>query len=97
MLLNDAALLKHFAASGNPIPFSLSTIRKDRQDGRIGGIPFQKFGINCIYDTEIVSSWLKNAPVVTPTPRPSATPRPGRPTKIQSVLKARAAAQKAGV
>lgn len=92
MLLNDAGLLKHFAALGNPLPFSLSTIQKDRKDGRIGGIPFQKFGINCIYDTETVSNWLNNAPVITPA-RPVVKARSGRPTKAQSVAKARAAAK----
>lgn len=91
--LRDYELIEHFKAIGAPLPFSLSTIQKDRLDGRLGGIPHRVIGKLCLYDPEGVSAWLTGKPIVQPTRR---TTKVGRPTAAERA-KAKASGYRSSV
>jgi hypothetical protein len=101
LFLSDAELIKYCHDIGRPLPFALSSLQKDRKDGRLGGIPYRRIGKALIvYSPDEVFAFLFDSPIIQATPRPAPKAQPGRPTKSQSVAKARAAAaaaQKAGV
>lgn len=91
LLLSDSALIEHFKKSYQPLPFSLSAIRKDRFTGQLGGIPYRKIGGLCRYSPDEVSAWLAGHPIIQPgadrrTNRPRENvKRQGRPTKIETI------------
>lgn len=92
LLLSDAALVEHFERAGAPLPFSLSGLRKDRNIGSLGGVPFRKIGGLCRYNPGEVDAWLDGHQVIA-TARADAANfrrhtrpvRSGRPTKSESV------------
>ena len=90
LFLTDTQLLHHFISRGTALPFSLSTLRKDRINARLGGIPYRKIGGNYIYTPDIVLSFLAGIPIVQPSRSPSATKsKRGAPTKHEVVTAAR--------
>jgi hypothetical protein len=89
LLLRDVGLIEYFQKIGKPLPFSLSSLRKDRLDGRLG-VPYRLLGGGILYSPADVDLWLSGAPLVVP-PRHVASDksRPalkrGKPTKAESV------------
>lgn len=63
LLLRDADLIQHFKREGTPLPFPLSSLRKDRYDGFLGGIPYRKPGHAVLYNPGEVMHWLEKLPV----------------------------------
>lgn len=43
LLLRESELFQYFVEIGKPLPFSLSTLQKDRLDGRLG-VPYRPLG-----------------------------------------------------
>lgn len=85
--LSAADLVAHFKKLGVPLPFSRSSMEKDRLTGCLGGIPYRRIGALCVYLPEEVLSWMAGLSIVQPR-RHSALPaagRRGKPTKIESV------------
>ena len=80
LLLRDSALVKHFQQAGTPLPFPLSSIRKDRYDGFLGGLPFRKPGHAVLYNPEEVATWLSKLPVHRGGRGHVATLKMGRPS-----------------
>ena len=69
---------------------SLSTLQKDRHDGRIG-LPYLKIGKTVRYERSELEVWASSRIVITPK-KPSklaADPKKklGRPTKIEQVMR----------
>ena len=89
LLLSDSKLLDHFKALGKPLPFSLSTLRKDRLDGRLG-VPYRPFGGQCLYWPEDIERWLSSTPIIYPKRNSSLekvkpSKKLGKPNKAESV------------
>lgn len=80
LLLRDTALVQHFKAAGTPLPFPLSSIRKDRYDGFLGGIPFRKPGHAVLYNPDDVENWLAKLPVYRGGQGQVASLKMGRPS-----------------
>ena len=66
LLLKDTELIRYFRSIGEPLPFGLSTLRKDRLDGRLG-IPYRPIGGSKLYCPDDVVAWLSDRPLVVPT------------------------------
>ena len=66
LFLSDIGLINFFIEIGLPLPFSLSTLRKDRIDGRLGGIPFRKIGGLVVYTPGEVNSFLAGQVITQP-------------------------------
>lgn len=49
LFYKDKDLLSALEQHGTPLPLSLSTLRKDRLDGRAGGIPYRRNGGFILY------------------------------------------------
>lgn len=88
MLLPQKKLFAHFEELGRPLPFSQSSLNKDRLDGRLG-IRYCPIGGSIFYDTEQVQAWLDGIPVVIPArtnkPVKPAAGRRGKPKKSESL------------
>lgn len=89
LLLPDSKLLDHFKLHGKPLPFSLSTLRKDRLDGRLG-VPYRSLGGQCLYCPADIEMWLSGTPVICPKRNSSLekvkpSKKLGKPTKAESV------------
>lgn len=88
--LSAEKLVAHFKKLGTPLPFSLSSMNKDRITGCLGGIPHRKIGGLCFYCPEEVLSWLAGLPIVQPLRHPALpVRRRGKPMKKESVEAAR--------
>lgn len=88
--LSDSDLIKHCQNIGSPLPFSVSSLRKDRLDGRLGGVPFRKIGGAVIYCPLGVFEHLAGQQVIQPKRHPAIQIKPagrrGRPKKTETVL-----------
>lgn len=94
LLLKEKALFPHFTEERNaPLPFSISSLQKDRLTGCLGGIPFRRIGGIVLYCPEEVSNFLSAQPVIQPQRHAvlsaAATNRRGKPSKSESVEAAR--------
>lgn len=90
LLLQDSALVRHFKDRNEPLPFSLSAVRKDRFSGQLGGLPYRRIGGQCLYNPDEITDWLAGQPIIQPTTGTAraAVPRAvrqGRPTKIEQI------------
>lgn len=84
--LSAADLVAHFQKLDAPLPFSRSSLEKDRITGCLGGVPYRRIGALCVYDPHGVLDWLAGLCVVQPQRHPALpTVRLGKPTKIESV------------
>jgi len=83
LYLPDSDLLDHCRTIGTKLPFSLSSLRKDRMDGRLG-VPYRRVGGMCLYNPQEVLLWLAGKPIVQPKPSPS-TASIGASTKAERV------------
>lgn len=84
LLLQDHELLAYCRDNGEPIPFSLSSIRKDRLDFRLGGLPHRRIGGKTLYNPTEVQAFLAGQPIVQSQVK-AASGRTGRPTKAEQV------------
>ena len=86
LLLQDSQLFKYFQSLGTPLPFSISTLRKDRLDGRLG-VPYLTIGGAKLYCPDLVFKWLAGVPVVIPKPHAITKQniKKGKPSKQESV------------
>lgn len=85
--LSAADLVDHFKNLGAPLPFSRSSLEKDRLTCCLGGIPYRRIGGLCVYHPQGILDWLAGLPIVQPQ-RHHALPasgRRGKPTKQESV------------
>lgn len=86
LFLSDAELVAQYK-----LPFSLSSLRKDRIDGRLGGIPYRRIGGACVYTPDEVLHFIASQPIVRPTRHPalvatdSNKPKRGKPRKFETV------------
>jgi hypothetical protein len=84
LLLSETELFEHFQQLGTPLPFSLSSLQKDRgRKKNLGGVPFKRInGIKYCPD-EVAKHVIKQ-----PTYRggSSIAHRAGRPNKAESQL-----------
>ena len=92
---SDSSLIAHCQNIGSPLPFSLSALRKDRVDGRLG-VPFRRLGGAILYRVDDVFAHLARLPIIQPK-RPTlqqtrTVGRRGKPRKTESV-----AAKKLGI
>lgn len=62
LLLSDRALVEHFKNTDEPLPFSVSSIRRDRYHGTLGGIPFHPVGGKKLYSPNEVRKHIANLP-----------------------------------
>lgn len=87
IFLLDSALFLYFVSIGAPLPFSLSSLRKDRVDGRLGGIPYRRLGGLCVYNPVEVLAFFSGKPIVQPPRHPAARSlgKRGRPTMVERV------------
>jgi hypothetical protein len=85
--LSSADLIARFKKVGAPLPFSRSSLDKDRLTGCLGGIPYRRIGALCLYLPDEVLAWLSELPIIQSQRHPaiSAVRRRGKPTKIESV------------
>lgn len=73
---------------------SVAGLRRDRADGRLGGIPFARIGGRIIYPVAALGEWVAQRTVRTVTPAPAAPDqqppkrRRGRPTKMEQLRRA---------
>jgi hypothetical protein len=81
---SDCELIQHFNKLDAPLPFSLSSLRKDRITGQLGGVPYRRVGGSCIYNPKEVTDWLCGRPIIQPG-RTTKTVRKGAPTKAERV------------
>jgi hypothetical protein len=97
IFLLDSALIEHFNSINQPLPFSRSSLRKDRITGCLGGVPFRRIGGLCYYTPDDVIGWLAGHQIIQPQRHPAlavlsakkTTGRRGKPSKIESVEAAR--------
>ena len=96
LLLSDRALIEHFKSIKQPLPISLSAIRKDRITGKYGGIPHRKVASLALYNPDEVAAHFAGLPIVQPqrhpalsAVKPAGVGRAGRPNKAESVEAAR--------
>lgn len=94
LFLSDSDLVTHCQSIGNPLPFSLSSLRKDRIDARLGGLPYRRIGAALlVYDPDEVLAFLAGKLVIQPQRHPAlaaAKPaRRGKPNKTETVEAAR--------
>lgn len=92
---SDSDLILHCKKKGCQLPFSLSSLRKDRLDGRLSGVPYRKVGGAIIYCPREVFEHLAGLPIIQQKRHPALQAKPagrrGKPKKTESV-----AAQRAG-
>lgn len=92
LLLRESELFQYFVEIGKPLPFSLSTLQKDRLDGRLG-VPYRPLGGGIFYAPHDVENWLSGAPKVVPhrqcTTSKNQNLKRGKPLKSESVEAAR--------
>lgn len=88
IFLSDRNLIEHCITQQNPLPFSLSSIRKDRLDGRIG-LPFRRLGGTILYNPSEIWAFIAGNPIIQPERHPalkkSAGKGRGRPKKEESI------------
>ena len=89
LLLSDSKLIDHFKLHEKPLPFSISTLRKDRLDGRLG-VPYRSLGGQCLYCPADIEIWLSGTPTIYPKRHPSLekvkpSKNSGKPTKAESI------------
>lgn len=88
LLFHDVDLIKYFIKIGKPLPFSISTLRKDRLDGRLG-VPFRRIGQAIYYSFDDVLRFLQGTPVVIPKRNAVFDKKPilkrGKPTNSERV------------
>ncbi|HUX91444.1 MAG TPA: hypothetical protein VMV48_12230 [Gallionellaceae bacterium] len=90
LLLRDSALLQYCQSIGNPIPVSLSLIRKDRSEKNKNplGIPFRNIGGGVFYNPAEVLNFFSGQPVVHPTAKPlkrNSGLKRGKPGKEETI------------
>lgn len=91
LLLSDTEFLFYCRQSGKPFPASLSSLRKDRSDARLGGIPFREFGGRCLYNPENVWAWMSGIPITQPVRHPALQKQEnsklkrGKPLKTETI------------
>ena len=94
LFLNDEDLINKYISDEKPLPFSLSSMRKDRRDGRLG-IPYRIFGESFFYCPDDINKWLGGIPIVIPKPKSNFSKTPhkkGRPS-----IKEQMEAEKRGI
>lgn len=83
--LSAAALVVQLKERGASLPFSRSSLEKDRMTGCLGGIPFRRVGGLCIYDPDEVLAFIAGLPVIQPQRHPAlievSTRRRGNPQR----------------
>lgn len=84
LYLQSKDLLAHFEAIGSPLPFSFSSIEKDRKDARLGGIPYRIIGRQCVYEVSEVLNFLAGKPIFQAR-RAITESKAGRPTKKEQI------------
>ena len=75
--LSSADLIARFKKVGAPLPFSRSSLDKDRLTGCLGGIPYRRIGALCLYLPDEVLAWLSELPIIQPQRHPATAD--GRP------------------
>jgi hypothetical protein len=81
-------LVAHCQTIGKPLPFSLSSLEKDRGDGRLGGVPYRRLGGAIIYNPDEVFAFIAGQPIIQPKRHATssgAKAKRGKPSKAESV------------
>ena len=63
---SDRQLIEFAKRVGTPLPFSLSSLQKDRGSGCLGGVPFRRVGGKVIYVPTDVFNFLNGLEIVRP-------------------------------
>ncbi len=90
LLLSDKELIQFYKDKEEPLPFPLSSLRKDRYNGALGGIPFRKIGTAVVYAPDDIEEWKSKLPVYrggnknSPVETKSGRIRMGRPSREES-------------
>lgn len=90
LFTREKELFKVCKENGTPLPFSLSSLRKDRLDQRLGGLPYRRQGGTVLYSPNEVVEFISNLPIIqgqffTLT----QTSKKSKPSKSESVQAAR--------
>lgn len=93
MLLSVKKLFPYFEnVLGESLPFSVSSLNKDRTDGRLG-IPFRRLGGAILYCPKEVQQFLDCLPALQPKSEAPPHKKRGKPTKKESLRRARGEAE----
>lgn len=91
LFLTEKDLFPFCEKNGTPLHFSLSSLRKDRLDQRLGGLPHRRHGRTVLYSPLAVLSFIQALPVVQGRrPTQATQTKKTKPTKVESVHAARA-------
>ncbi|MFA6922259.1 MAG: hypothetical protein WC216_10475 [Gallionella sp.] len=90
LFLKEKELFTYCQEAGTPLPFSLSSLRKDRLDQRLGGMPYRRHGGTILYSPTELLKFISALPVVCGSSTLRSKKRTTKPTKIESVLASRA-------
>jgi hypothetical protein len=81
MLLSVKKLFPYFEnVLGESLPFSVSSLNKDRADGRLG-IPYRRLGGAILYSPVEVQQFLQGLPALQPKSEAPPPKKRGKPTK----------------
>lgn len=91
LFLTEKDLFPFCEKNGTPLHFSLSSLRKDRLDQRLGGLPHRRHGRTVLYSPLAVLVFIDALPVIQGRLPPKANhAKQTKPTKVESVNAARA-------